>query len=318
MPARTDMPDLPSRPQRLRQFLWSSPVLLMVITLLCWSGNFVLGRAVHADVPPVGLSFWRWTLAFLLVLGFAWPHLRRDAQALWSRKWLILALAFLGVASFNTLVYHALSTTTATNAVLMQAVMPMMILLASWLLFREPMGWRALAAFGLSLAGVAVIVSGGQWQRLIHLSLTPGDGWVLLAVTFYAFYSALLRLRPDVHPLSLLAATFMVGTLILLPLYLWEHFTVRAVQINGVTLTTLAYVAIFPSLLAYLCFNRAVALMGANKAGQFINLMPVFGTALAVVFLGERLQAAHLLGAAFIATGLWLIYRPGSRRTPAP
>ena len=308
------MPDSPLRPQRLRQYLWSSPVLLMIITLLCWSGNFVLGRAVHADVPPVGLSFWRWLLAFVLVLSLARPHLRHDARALWSHKGLIVALAFLGVASFNTLVYHALSTTTATNAVLMQSIMPMLILVASWLLFREPMGWRALVAFGLSLAGVAVIVSGGQWQRLVHLTLTPGDGWVLLAMTFYAFYSALLRLRPDVHPLSLLSATFMVGTMILLPLYLWEHLNVRAVQLNGVTLATLAYTALFPSLLAYLCFNRAVALMGANKAGQFINLMPVFGTVLAVLFLGERLQTAHFVGAAFIATGLWLIYRSGANR----
>ena len=148
----------------------------------------------------------------------------------------------------------------------------------------------------------------------MHLTLTPGDGWVLLAMTFYAFYSALLRLRPDVHPLSLLSATFMVGTMILLPLYLWEHLNVRAVQLNGVTLATLAYTALFPSLLAYLCFNRAVALMGANKAGQFINLMPVFGTVLAVLFLGERLQTAHFVGAAFIATGLWLIYGTGASR----
>ena len=133
-------------------------------------------------------------------------------------------------------------------------------------------------------------------------------------MTFYAFYSALLRLRPDVHPLSLLSATFMVGTMILLPLYLWEHLNVRAVQLNGVTLATLAYTALFPSLLAYLCFNRAVALMGANKAGQFINLMPVFGTVLAVLFLGERLQTAHFVGAAFIATGLWLIYGTGASR----
>lgn len=285
----------------------------MVITLLCWSGNFVIGRAVHAEVPPVGLSFWRWGLAFMLVLAFAWPHLRRDVAALWARKGLIVSCAFLGVASFNTLVYHGLSTTTATNAVLMQAIMPMLILGASWLLFREPMGWRALAAFALSLAGVAAIVSGGDWDRLRQLSLTPGDAWVLLAVLFYAFYSALLRLRPDVHPLSFLAAIFLVGTLILLPLYLWEHVAVRPMRLSGVTVATLAYVAIFPSFLAYLCFNRAVALMGANKAGQFINLMPVFGTALAVVFLGERLQAAHLVGAGLIAAGLWLILRPGRR-----
>lgn len=286
--------------------LWATPTLLLVVATLCWSGNFVLGRAVHEYIPPIALSFWRWTIAFVLVLGFAAPHLRRDLPVIWRNRGLVALLAFLGVASFNALVYYGLNTTTVVNAVLMQSTMPVIIVLGSWLVFREPLRWLQMGAVVISLLGVAVIITGGSLTSLLELSLTPGDGWIMLAVVFYAFYSVLLRKRPVVHPLSFLAATFAIGSLMLLPAYLWEHFRVRSLHLNGETLAALAYVGLFPSLIAYLCFNRAVELIGANRAGQFLHLMPVFGTALAALFIGETLLASHLVGAALIATGIGL------------
>ncbi len=284
--------------------LWAAPSLLLSLATLFWSGNFVLGRALHEHLAPVALSFWRWVLAFLIVLGFAWPYLRRDWPALWQNRWLVMLLAALGVASFNALVYHGLNTTTVVNAVLMQSTMPVLILIGSWLLFRERV--RALQVVGIvaSLAGVAVIVARGSLDLLLHLALVPGDAWVALAVLSYAIYSVLLRRRPQVHPLSFLAATFALGALMLLPVYLWEDAQVRTMPIDAATLGAIVYVGIFPSLLSYLFFNRAVELIGANRAGQYLHLMPVFGTALAALFIGERLLASHLVGAALIAVGI--------------
>jgi drug/metabolite transporter (DMT)-like permease len=286
--------------------LWMSPAVLLVLATLSWSGNFVVGRAVHAVVPPVALSFWRWTVALLLVIGFALPHLRRDRAALWSSWRLVFLLSVLGVAAFNTLVYLGLRTTTVINGVLMQSTMPVLILLGSYVIFRERVRWLQLTAVGISLAGVAVIVARGSWRTLLDLSFNPGDGWIFLAVCCYALYSVLLRRRPPVHPLSFLGATFAVGAALLLPAYLWEHLAIRALRPEPAAFAAIAYVGVFPSLLAYLCFNRAVELMGANRAGQFLHLMPVFGSLLAALFLGERLQGFHLAGAALIGSGIGL------------
>lgn len=292
---------------RIVHRLWATAPLLLVLATLFWSLNFVLGRAVIELIPPIALSFWRWTIAFLIVLGFAWPHLKRGDFVTLRAQWkLVAALGFLGVATFNALVYYGLHTTTVTNAVLLQSTMPVLIALGSFLIFREPLRLLALLAVAVSLTGVAVIVARGDWSVLRTLSVAPGDAWIMLAVIFYALYSVLLRRRPAVHPLSFLAGTFAFGSLMLLPVYLWEHVTVAVIQWDLPTLAAIAYVGIFPSLLAYLCFNRAVELIGANRAGQFVHLMPVFGSALAALFLGERLQGFHLVGAMLIAAGIAL------------
>lgn len=288
------------------QRLWATAPLLLALSTLFWSGNFVLGRAVIEHIPPVALAFWRWTIAFVLVLVVAWPNIRRDWPVLRAQWKLLALLAFLGVATFNALVYYGLHTTTVSNAVLLQSTMPVLIVLGSWLVFREPVLALQLLAVAISLIGVAVIVARGDVHTLLALRIAPGDAWVMLAVIFYAVYSVLLRRKPAVHPLSFLAATFAWGSLMLLPVYLWEHATVAAVRWDGPTLAAFVYVGVFPSLLAYLCFNRAVELIGANRAGQFLHLMPVFGCALAALFLGERLQAFHLVGALLIAAGIAL------------
>jgi drug/metabolite transporter (DMT)-like permease len=298
------------QPARFFQTLFNLPYVLLVLPPLFWSGNFVLGRAVRADVPPIGLAFWRWAIGSLLVVGFAWPYLRQD-WAIIRRNWgMILWLSFLGVTLFNTLVYLGLQSTTAINALLMQSTMPVMIGLMSYLFFREMV--TPLQALGilLSLGGVVMIVAQGNLQLLTSLAFNSGDLLVFIAVAGYAAYSALLRRRPPLHPLSFLAITFIVGTLILLPLYLGEHLAGRVMSFDRLTLLTVAYVAIFPSILAYLCFNRGVELVGANRAGLFVHLMPVFGSILAIIFLGETFRWFHGLGIGLILTGILLATRP--------
>jgi drug/metabolite transporter (DMT)-like permease len=242
-------------------------------------------------------------------LPFAWPHLRRDIPVL-ARHWVnTLLLAATGIAAFNTMIYIGLHGTTALNAVLLQSAMPLFILLWAILLFREVPGPRETLGILVSMGGVAVIAGHGSIEALAGLRFNPGDIWVVGAVIAYAFYSALLRRRPAVHPMSFLAVTFALGAAMLVPLYLAELRAGHHIVIGVPALLTLLYVAIFPSLIAYLAFNRGVDLVGAGRAGQFVHLMQVFGTLLAVIFLGESLRPFHAAGIGLIAVGLYLANR---------
>ncbi|HEY0523187.1 MAG TPA: DMT family transporter [Stellaceae bacterium] len=300
--------------------LFDRPYLLLTLTALFWSGNFVLGRAVHGSVPPVGLAFWRWAGATLILLGPAWSHLRRDRAVLAASWPIVLVLSALGVAVFNTLVYIGLQTTSALNAVLMQSTMPVMIVALGFVVFHD--GVTILQALGvaLSLSGAVAIVARGNPAALAGLALNRGDLWIALAVASYSAYSVLLRRRPAVHPLSLLVATFLPGSLMILPFYLWESLSGRPIRLDPPSLLAIGYVAVFPSILAYFCFNRGVELVGANRAGLFIHLMPVFGSIMAVLFLGERFEPFHAAGIALILAGIVLATRRsrGDGGTAAP
>jgi Permeases of the drug/metabolite transporter (DMT) superfamily len=278
--------------------MWSSAWTLLALVALFWAGNVVLGRAVVGHVPPITLAFWRWMGAFMLTIGFAWPRLKRDRAAL-RRHWpMMLLLSATGIASFNTMSYIGLQYTTALNALLLQSAMPLIILLWAFALFgQRPSASQALGVV-VSLTGVAVIAGQGSLERLAHLSVNPGDAWILGAVVIYAMYTPLLRRRPPVHPFSFLVATIGIGSLMILPFYVWEAAGGARITGGWPSYAAIGYTAVLPSFVAYLFFNRGVELIGAARAGQSVHLMPVFGTALAVLFLGERLHLYHAAGIA--------------------
>ncbi len=285
------------------------PYLLLTLAVFFWSGNFIVGRAVHGAIAPIALAFLRWAFATLLVMPFAWPHLRRDWPRLAGHWPILLLLSALGIAAFNSLAYAALQWTQAINAFLMQSVMPVLIVAMSFLLYRERISGRQFGGVLLSLSGAAVIILRGDWGALASLSINRGDVLLLFAVLGYAAYSVLLRQRPAIHPLSFVAVTFAAGTLILLPLFIWESLAVGAVAFSPAIVLAIAYVAVFPSIVSYLCFNRGVELVGANRAGLFIHLMPVFGSLMAIVFLGESFYPFHAFGIVLIAAGIFLATR---------
>ena len=295
--------------KNIRLNIFYSPYLLLTLAVLFWSGNFIVGRAVRADVPPVALAFWRWTGASLLVLWPAIPHLKRDWNTVRKNLPILLLLSAIGIASFNTLLYIGLQWTIALNAFLMQSIMPVLIVVMSFLIFREKI--TAIQAIGvvISLIGAFIIIMQGDLKMLSSLSMNRGDVLIFIAVISYAGYSVMLRKRPSIHPLSFLAVTFIIGSLLLLPLYLWETFTMRSISFNRPTLLAISYVAIFPSIVSYLCYNRGVELVGANRAGLFIHLMPVFGSIMAIIFLGESLRWFHGAGIVLIALGIMLSTR---------
>lgn len=285
------------------------PYLLLTMAVFFWSGNFILGRAFHNEIPPVALAFWRWVGAALLVTLPALPHLRRDRRALLQSWPAILLLSTLGITAFNTLAYSGLQYTEAINAFLLQSLMPVLIVLLSFLIFREKVSRLQCVGILVSLCGAVTIIARGDVDILLSLSVNRGDLLVFTAIACYAGYTVMLRKRPQVHPLAFIATTFWLGSLILVPVYLWETLTVATLELKPTTMLVIGYVIVFPSIVSYLCYNRGVELVGANRAGLFIHLMPVFGSSMAVLFLGEVFCWYHGLGILLIGAGIYLATR---------
>lgn len=289
------------------------PRFLMLLPGLFWAGNAIVARSIASETPAIGLAFWRWTLAALIVLPFAWPHVRRDAGAMLKSWPIMLLLSALGIAFFNTGLYTAAHETTALNIVMLQSALPVVVVAASFLLFRDEVSWNQGFGIAISLAGALVLIAHGDPAVLEHFEFNDGDLWMLSACVAYAFYTALLRLRPAVHGLSFLFATFVLGALMLLPFYLRETAAGSPMPVSWHALLAVGYVALFASILAYLAFNRTVELLGANTAGLAVHLVPVFGTIFAITLLGEELHLYHLLGIGLIATGILLATRKRQR-----
>jgi drug/metabolite transporter (DMT)-like permease len=218
----------------------------------------------------------------------------------------LLLLSATGVASFNTMTYIGLQYTTAVNALILASAGPMIILLWAFVLFGERPGLRQMLGMMLSLLGVAIVVSHGSLATLAHLSVSVGDAWILAGIVIYALYPPLLRRRPAVHSLSLLVAVMGIGSLMMLPFYLWEIAAGATIRGGLASYAAMAYTAVLPSFIAYLFLNRAVELIGAGRAGQSSHLIPVLGMVLAVLFLGERFHLYHVLGTAAAAAGIFV------------
>jgi len=283
------------------------PYLLLTLTVLFWSGNFVLGRGVHDLIPPVALAFWRWTIALLILLPFALTPLKTQ-QHMIRKHWKILTLlAVLSVTNFNTFIYLALQSTTAINTIMVNAMTPVFIAVIAWAGFRDRINLRQFSGIVLSFFGLAWIVSRGHPEILFSMQFTPGDLWTLSAAMCWAIYTVLLRKRPEgLHPVAFLTAIIAIGLLFLLPVYLWEMSTGAVIRPTRTSILSVLYVAVFPSVLAYIFWNRAVGSVGATRAGIFMHLMPVFGIILAIIFLGERLSPYHVLGIVMIFSGILL------------
>ncbi len=298
---------------RLASSAYANAYLLLVLNMLFWSGNFVLGRGVHEHIPPMALSWWRWVVAAIIVAPFAWRPLKHDWPVIRKNLPILFFLGAIGVGSFNTFAYLGLNYTTAINALVVQSCGPVLIAMTSFLIFKDELSRRQAAGIAISMIGVLSVICRGDLGLLTTLTFNKGDGFVFTAILLWAFYTAYLRKRPNIHWLSYTAVTFFVGALVVTPFYAVEHLMVRQVQPTLVTFLAVAYVAIFPGLLAYIFFNRGVQLIGSTRAGVFLHLVPLFGTLLAIGLLGEELRLFHLTGFALILLGVWLASRkPGA------
>lgn len=298
---------------RVRRFL---PYLILVIPPLCWAGNFVVGRAVHADVPPAALTFWRWVVATAVLAPFAAADLWRRRARLRGHLGRIALLALTGVVAFQFAVYQGLHTTTAISGTLIIAIIPVAIPLVAFLLEGTRVSLTQAAGIAISFAGVTIIILKGDMAALSGFAFTPGDAWMLVAVIAWSLYSVLIRARPtDLPPAPFLLAIVLVGLVLLVPAYVWETAVGGGFRPTPSALLAVGYVGVFASVVAFICWNEGVARIGAARAGLYIHLMPVFAAGLAMLFLGERLHGYHAAGVALIAAGLAL---SSLSRAPAP
>lgn len=295
-----------------RAWIANQPYVLLCITALCWAGNSVVGRLAAGHIPPATLSCLRWGLAFLILLPFAWTHLKRDWPAIRSRFGLMVLLSITGVSIFNTLQYWSLEYTQAINALLLQSTGPLVI--AVWSLLLLGVRLTLAQAFGvvLSMAGVFTILLHGDFAALATMTFNKGDLIFLVAMVIFGLYSVLTLKRPPMHGLSFVTFTFGCGTLCLVPLLVWELVSRPVMALNVPNVLSVLYVAIFPSTIAYLCFNRGVLLIGANRAAPFFHMTPVFGSVLAFVFLGEQPRLFHVIGFALVLAGVFVASRKQS------
>jgi drug/metabolite transporter (DMT)-like permease len=321
-PPTTDREQLPGTPapafRAVGARLWHAPYLLLSLTSLFWAINIVLGRFIAGTVPPVALTDIRWGGAALIALPLSWRYLRQDWPVIRKHLPILIFLSLTGITIYNAFAYHGLEMTEAINGLLMQSTGPFLIAIWSLILFRDRLTLAQFLAIVASLLGVLVIIAKGDPANLLTLRLNQGDLWVLAALVLYALYSSSLRKRPPIHPLSFIAFTIAIGAVMLFPAAVVEYLAGRRINPTPAAFAVLAYVAIFPSLVAYVCFNRGVELIGANRAGPFFHLMPVFGSVIAIAFLGERPQPFHLIGYALIVGGIVLAQAGAKRGTAMP
>jgi len=285
------------------------PTLLLLVAAASWGGNWVAARWVTLDVPPFALSFWRWALASVLLLPVAAAQLRADAPLIRRHLPALAAFGLIGGAGFTLLGYWGVRYTTAVNATLLNSSLPLFVVPLSWWLLKLTVSGRQLAGLALSLAGVASIISAGELATLARLALNPGDLLLLGGALLWAIYTVMLKWRPPLRALSFLFCTVAAAAAFSLPFYLWEIHAGGTMTVSPGTVAAIAYLAIFPSIVAYICWNHAVMALGPNVAGFFNPVIPVFGTLFAVTFLGEPLRLYHLAGFALVLGGVVLTSR---------
>jgi drug/metabolite transporter (DMT)-like permease len=285
------------------------PYVLLLVAAASFGGNWVAARVVNFEVAPFALSFWRWAIAGVLLFPLALSQLREDAPLI-RRHWpRLLVFGAVGAGGFTLLGYWGVSYTTAINATLLNSSLPLYVVPLSWLLLRLTVSARQLLGLSLSLAGVLTIVSSGSLRTLAQLRLNPGDFLLLGGAFLWAIYTVTLRWRPPLRPLSFLFTTIVAAAAVSLPFYAWEMWSGTQMSATPVSIVTIGYLALFPSIVAYICWNQAVAMVGPNVAGFFNPVIPVFGILFAVIFLGEPLRAFHLAGFALVLGGVVLTSR---------
>lgn len=301
---------------RFGGWLYQQAFLLVSFTYLSWAINIVVGRAVAGHIAPVTLTLLRWGLAGLILLPFAWPYLKRDWPTIRANLPFLTFFGITGTTGFAILSYWGLQYTQALNGLLIQCAMPVFVGFMSYVLVGDRLSLRQMAGIGLSLFGVLVVLSRGDPDVAHSISFNRGDLLCVASGLVFASYSALVRRRPPLHPISFLAVTLIIGAIVAIPLTAWEVAAKGPPPFDLKTIVTVFYVAIFPSIVAYICFNRGVELIGPNRVAALYPLIIVFGAIIAIVFLGEQPQFFHLVGTALIACGVLLAARAGAIKKP--
>lgn len=292
-------------------WLRRNPAVLLPFPPLFWAGNLLIGRAFASSLPPFGLAWMRWTMAFVILLPFMGRGVWLHRRALLHRWWVVASLGLTGFAGYTALNYIALHTTPAASAAMLNSMLPLMVPVFAWIIAGERPSLRVGIAIGISLVGVLTIVSRGDPSVITSLRFGIGEILVLLAVACYAFYSVILRYAPkSVPPLVFLEATFIPAMIVLTPLWVWELAQGRVLPLRPYAIASVLFIGIFASLIANLLWNRSVATVGSTITGASFHLMAIYSAVLAFLLLGEPVHGFHLVGIALILTGFALATLP--------
>jgi drug/metabolite transporter (DMT)-like permease len=289
----------------------NSAYIFLILATLFWSGNFIVGKAASFfEIPPFSLNFYRWMFAWLILAPFTLKEIIKKKEHILENIKLILILGITSITIFNSIVYYSLNFTQVISGVLMISTIPVMIIFFSWIFKIEKTNIYQILGVIFSLLGVAIIVTKADIDILINLNFNKGDLWMVVAMFSWAIYSALLRKKKfDLSQASLLEVIISAGLILLLPAYLIEKSLGYELNVNLPFILTLSYVVLFPGLASFICWIKGIAIIGPNRSGIFLHLMPIFSTVLAILIFKEKFMNYHLYGATFIISGIFLSSR---------
>ena len=282
--------------------------LFLILTTLFWGGNFIVGKAASLfDIPPFTLNFYRWTFAWLILAPFTLKEIIAKKNYIISNIKLILILGITSITIFNSIVYYSLNFTQVISGVLMISTIPVMIIAFCWLLKIEKTNIYQIMGVIFSLLGVVFIITKADLSILLNLNFNKGDLWMVVAMFSWALYSALLRKKKlEISQLSLLQTIISAGLVFLLPAYLIELLLGYKANINLPFILTLSYVVLFPGLASFILWIKGISIIGSNRSGIFLHLIPIFSTMMAIIIFKEKFMIYHLIGAILIITGIIL------------
>jgi drug/metabolite transporter (DMT)-like permease len=300
-------------PSDRKNFLTLGIVLAIGATII-WSGNFIVARAVIRDIPPISLAFYRWLTASIIMLPFAYKKFRNELPELRKHGWYLFFAALSGITLFNTLVYVAGHYTPAINLALIGTTSsPVMAIILAAVFLREKIRPLRIAGLLICISGIVLLISGGSWEKLKQFHFSEGDLWILAGAFCFAAYSILVRRKPRaLSPVAFLFAVFLIGTILLLPAFLWEKAISAPVVFNLQLYSIILYLGAGTSVLAFLFWNEAIARLGAARTALFGNLIPVFSTLEAVLILNEAFTIIHAVSGLLVITGLVIANLPGA------
>jgi drug/metabolite transporter (DMT)-like permease len=298
-----------------RGWIYDNPYVLLALAALFWSGNHIVGRAIGGEVPPIGISTVRWLLP-TIALGFiAFPHIKRDWPVIRAHWGILLWLGIVGGALFTVGQYIGLQYTTALNVSVLNSLVPVLIIATGGIIFHDRVTPVQLCGILISSIGVLVIIAQGQLSNLRHLQFNWGDIIIVFNMMVFAVYAVYLRKRPPMHWMSFIFVFGAVSALTTLPFMVWEMAAGITFKPTWLTFFAIVYVCIFPSVLAFAAWNRGVQLIGANRSGPFVHLVPLYTAIFGSVLLNEHLSTFHIFGFALIIAGVWIASHSS---TPVP
>ena len=282
--------------------------LLLIFTTIFWSGNFIVGKAASLyQIPPFSLNFYRWFFAGLILFPFTFKELINKKNYIFKNIGFFIILGISSITIFNSIVYYSLYYTQVISGVLMISTIPVWIIFIASILNIEKTNAFQIIGVGLSLIGVICIITKADLNLIKNLDFNKGDLSMIVAMFAWAVYSALLKKKKyEISQLALLQVVIILGLIFLIPIYFIEMNLGHIIVLGLPFYLTLSYVVIFPGLLAFFFWIKGISIIGANRAGVFLHLMPIFGAIMAMIIFDEKFMYYHLLGAIFILTGITL------------